>query len=654
MRQAVLTPGQGGYYTNVDSEHLKPYDLLTAQNCYWDGHLRKRNGIGVYATNSWATADVVQGYHRLYVSTDTAWYAVMAVDDGSTVIFYYSTSTGATAIDTSYTWTTGNEVEMDSMDGEVIAVNGTDKPAYIYHDGSGWVIDDLEIYDTRTRATTNWFAGYLDASGVAASVTTGYIDDSTDARDEGTDDFDLNQNVASDGIWVACDYTFNRLYLYGVDTLASDLVLNYEYYKGSGTWGTCSMVTSLSLDVATGTLTVEWNYPTDWAVADSSLSTDQLDNRYVFRMYFTTNPSATTVCDYLDVAHTQYLTQIFDDERPRTVRVHKNHFFLGFENTLNHSPYHQATGWRAGDVYYFEEGGTRINALEPHGEYLAVVKDGGIHGVFGNSFANFYQKYLTKGGTISGRSVIAKGTNLFMANKDGIYRWDGTERLKISKHIQDDYDSLVASNVAMDIAGEKVIAIDYQGWIYISFPSNSTTLIFDPDTCRIDDFGDGRVSFYKFDNYRADIFSYHNGAGDNGYLIAVANFAPPMLQRCNSAVYETYDNISATVAIDMQMQTPYFPMENFEEAKHYGRVKPKLGEVASPTNAACVFTIYGQDGTSSAVTTFTVATGSGWWSTDVSIPYELDGKAIGFKIQHNQISAFKVAGLSLDYEPRSF
>ena len=642
MKQAIINGFQGGYYTNVPSEQLKPYDLLTALNCYWDSSLRKRNGIGVYATNSWATANVVQGYHRLYVATNTAWHSVMAVDNGSTVIFYTSTSTGATAIDTSYTWTTGNKVEMDSMDGGVGIVNGVDKPAYAYHDGSGWIIDNWEIYDTRIRATTNWFAGYLDASGVAASVTTGYIDDSTDARDAGTDDFDLNQAVASDGVWAACDYTFNRLRLYGVETLASDLVLNYEYYKGSGVWGTCSMVTSLGLDVATGTLTVEWNYPTDWVAADSDLSTDQLDNRYVFRMYFTTNPSATTVCDYLDVAHTQYLTEIFDFEYPRTIKVHKNHFFLGFENIANHSPYHQATGWRAGDVYYFTEGGRRVEALETHGEYLAVVKDGGIHGIFGNSFANFYQKYLTKGGTVSTRSVITKGADLFMADVDGIYRWDGTSRLKISKHIQDDYDSFVTSNIA---------SIDYKGWIYMSFPSNSTTLIFDPDTFRTDDFGDGRVSFYKFDNYRADMFAYHDGAGDNGYLLAVGNFGPPMLQRCDSG---TNDNVSAAVAIDYQMLTPYFPMENFEEVKHYGRVKPKLGEVASATSAGYVFTIYGQDGTSTAVTTFTVATGSGWWSTDVSIPYNLDGKAIGFKIQHNLLSAAKVAGFALDYEPRRY
>jgi hypothetical protein len=403
------------------------------------------------------------------------------------------------------------------------------------------------------------------------------------------------------------------------------------------------MVTSLALDTATGTLTVEWNYETDWAVADTSLSTAQLDNRYVMRMYFTTNPSATTVCDYLAVGHTQYLTQIFDDERPSSVRVHKNHYFLGFENTINHSPYHQATSWRAGDVYYFEEGGRNIKAMESHGEYLAVLKDGGIHGIFGNSFANFYQKYLVKGGTVSGRSVVARGQDLFMADLDGIYRWNGSERLKLSKHIQTDYDSYVTSNVA---------AVDYKGTIYMSFPSNSTTLIFDPDTFRTDEFGDGRVSFYKFDNYRADIFCYEGGAGDNGYLIAPANFSTPMLQRCDNGAY---DNISANTAINMIMKTPYYPAGNFEAIKHYGRVKPKLGEVASTTQAAYVFTIYGQDGTSSAVTTFTVANGSGWWSTDVSVPYTLDGKGIGFQIQHNDgIGAAKVAGIALEYEPRRF
>jgi len=638
MRTIAIDDFRGGYFTNVPSEHLKPNELLTALNCYWDTTLEKRNGIGMYATNSWAASDVIQGYFRCYVPTTTSWLTILAVDDGSTVGFYSSTGTGVSAIDSSYTWTTGNKVEMDAIGGEVIAVNGVDKPAFLYHDGSGWIIDDLEIHDTRVRATTNWFAGYFDKSG--SDVASLYIDDSTDARDEGT--FDLNQATASDGIWVACDYTFNKIEFTEVDTLASDLALNYEYYKGSDTWGTCSIVTGLALGAATGTLTVEWNYPTDWVVADSDLSTDQLDNRYVFRMYFTTAPSTTAVCDYLTVKHTQYLTQIFDDERPKTVKVHKNHYFLGFENTVNHSPYHKATSWRAGDVYYFEEGGREIKALESHGESLSIVKDGGIHGIFGNSFANFYQKYLVPGGTVSGRSVVVRDQDMFMMDRDGIYRWDGAQRLKVSKHIQNDIDSWVTSNVA---------SVLYRGWIYMSFPSNSTTLIFDPDTFREDDMGDGRVSFWKFDNYRADIFAYHGGAGDTGYLVAAANFGPPMLQRCNNG---TDDSVSSTVAINMQVQTPYYSMGNFEKIKHFGRVKPKVGEVASATGAAYVLTVYGQDGTSSAVTTMTAAVGSGWWSTDVSVPYELDGKGIGFKIQHNQLGAAKIAGFALDYELRRY
>lgn len=640
MSIAVFGDFRGGYFTDVPSELMKDNELLTGLNCYWENGVRKRNGISNYATNSWATGVAVRGYHRLWVATLSAWYTILAIDDASAVTLYYSTSTGATQIaSTTYIFTTGYNVEMDSLAGEVFAVNGVDKPLIVYAT-SGFVVNTLEAHDTKTRATANWAAGYYNATGTTTDLI--WVDDTTDFKDAGTDDAILNAVIDNDGFWVACDYTFNRVRLYGSSALATDLVATYEYYKGSGTWGTCTMLSSLTLDAAATAHTLEWNYPTAWVVADANIQTTQTEGRYVFKVAFTTYPSATIDCDYIDVAHTQYLSQIFDFEKPRTVRVHKNHIFLGFENVINHSPYNQASGWRAGDVYYFEEGGRRIEAMVSHGDYLAVVKDGGIHGIFGDSYANFYQKYLSPGGTTAGKSVVNLGAYLFMADVDGIYRWDGEQRLKISKHIQTDYDNFSVSNVA---------GIAYKGYVYLSFPSGTNTLIFDPDTYRTDDMGDGRVSFWKFDNYRVERFCYHGGAGDSGYLIGVANVTDnAMLLRCDSG---SYDSISATTAIDMQFQTKYFAFGNFELTKRYGRLKPKL-QNQTANGVTYVVTMYGEDGTQSSSATFTVATGTGWWSSDIKTPYNIDGKSFGLKIQHNSITAAKIAGFSLDYQARRY
>jgi hypothetical protein len=129
MKQLDLYDFRGGLCDNVLNERMADNELRTADNCWWKNGLEKRAGVTMYAQGSLTSANTIQGFHRVYVATDTAWHTLLAIDDGSTTLFFGGSTTAHTSLDSSYTWTTGKKVEFDSMDGEVIAVNGTDKPA---------------------------------------------------------------------------------------------------------------------------------------------------------------------------------------------------------------------------------------------------------------------------------------------------------------------------------------------------------------------------------------------------------------------------------------------------------------------------------------------------------------------------------------------
>ena len=296
-------------------------------------------------------------------------------------------------------------------------------------------------------------------------------------------------------------------------------------------------------------------------------------------------------------------------------------------------------------MFWFEEGGNQLQAMVSHGDMLAVFKNTALYGVFGNSFANFYSKYLSGHGTKARRSPVSVPGKLFYWAIDGIRMWDGSKDLSVSKHIQTDIDTYSTVDIASTL---------YKGYAYMASPGNNACLLFDPDTFRYNDMGDGRVSFFKYSNYRVDQFLYEDGAGDHGYLLGISNSASTTAAMIVKLDNDTFDNLGTTATVSARLQTKYYSFGDDGAVKRYTRFKPIIAEVASVTSAAHTLTIYADSGKKSAVATLTIAKGTGYWATDMGFPYTVDGRNLSFDIRHAQLLGTRLVGYSLGFEKRYY
>lgn len=630
---------RGGYHTDTLPELMKDNDLTVAENCQWRKCLQKRNGISTYSTTSFAGFTGMKGGWRAKING--AWTTIIALDTGAAVNFYQGTGTTFTAIDNTFAFTTGYDVEFDDMNGFIIAVNGKDKPAIIYYD-SGFVVKNLETYDTRTREKSEWYAGQYTAIGTV------FTDDTTDAQDAGTDDFQVCSTNNGDGCFIACDVAFNKVIFRGCQQAAgSPASISYQYWNGTA-WASPTVTTTPNWTAAEGDKALEFSIPLDadgvlsWEPYDQSTSVF-LANKYVLRITFGTAPSGAFSADYIDVYHTQYLTQIMQDERPQCVRVHNSRVVFAAGNTINMSPYNMVTGWREGEVEYFAEGGSKITALISYFDALLVFKENTIFLFTGTSYENWQRsRPLSHVGTIAKRSPVMVGSYVFFMAIDGIYVWNGNESVKISKHIKTDIDSYTLTNSC---------GISYQNENWLSFPTNSITLTADADTIRDDPSGDKLASFFKFTGYKINGFIYNKGAGDNGYLLGIVDQTTPYLVRCD---YGATDNLGSATPIDWKMQTKYFNQGNFMLKKLISRLWLKFKQVSAGAGAVHVLTAYSDDGEVNTAVNINVTTGSGYYREMIKLPYTADGKNIAFHLRHNTATAAALTGFSLEVSGRSF
>jgi hypothetical protein len=631
---------QGGYHTDTLNELMKDNELRVAENCQWRNGLQKRNGLTKYSTTNLSAFTGMRGGIRVYINS--AWTTIAALDTGSVINFYQGTGTTIAAIDNTYAFTTGYNVEFSALNEFIIAVNGVDKPAIIYY-SSGFLVKNLETYDTRTRTSTEWDAGQYTAVGTV------FTDDSTDAQDAGTDDFQVCSTTNGDGCFISCDLTFNKVIFKGCQQAAgSPASITYQYWNGTA-WTSLTLTSTPAWTTAEGDKTLEFNIPLDsngeflWEPYDQSTAT-YLSNKYVILILFGTAPSSAFSADYLQVYHTQYLTQIMENERPQFVITHNSRIVFAASNTINMSPYNSVTGWREGEIEYFGEGGKQIISMISYFDALLVFKEDTIFLFTGTSYENWQRsRSLSHIGTIANRSPVMVGRYVFFVAIDGIYAWDGNEAVKISKHIKTDITSYTLTNAC---------GICYQNEYWVSFPTNSVTLSFDPDTIRDDEMGDKRASFFKFLTYKVHGFIYNKGSGDNGYLLGIVDQATPYIARCD---YGAVDNLTGSdTAIDMKMQTRYFDWGHFMLKKYIGRIWLKIKQVSGSTGATHTLTIYSDDGTVNTVVTLTVSTGTGFYKTLITPPYTCDGKNLSFHLRHNAATAAALTGFSLEVKERSF
>lgn len=631
---------RGGYVTSRPNHLMLDSELHKAQDCQWRGELKKRNGLVKYSTSDWAAfTSGCKGGIRAYING--GWYTVVALDDGSDVNFYYGTTTTFTAIDNTFDWTTGQNVEMAYLNGYIVAVNGTDKPAVIYY-SSGWVVKNLEELDTRTRDDSSWYAGQY------TTATATFTDDTTDAQDAGADDFQVGNTTNNDGCFVSCTMPFTKVTFKSVQQAGGSPVATYKYWNGTA-WAAVTTVSAPTWTAAEGDKDLEFNIPLDsdgallWSTYAESTS-EHLSNKYILLIQFSTAASGAFSADELEVYHTQYLTQIMENDKPKHVVTHGNRVHMSAGNVMNISPYNAVTGWRAGEVDYFAEGGQEILAMISHADYLAVFKAGTIYSFSGNSYQNWVRSDpLTTVGTTSGRSVAMVGGFLFFVGRDGIYAFDGKEATKVSKHIQSDIDSWTLTDAC---------AVRYQNEYWVSFPTNSVTLTADPDTFRRDDAGDVAVSFFKFTTYKVSQFIYNFGDGDNGYLLGIVSGNPPYIARCDNG---TQDNLAGTATnITMTARTKYYDGKDPMTEDFYKRVRLMLKQVTATAGRSHTVMLYGEHGTVTASQTVKPAVGSGYDVFALSVPYKMDGQNIGVEITHSGSTSAAVAGVSFLSDRRAF
>jgi hypothetical protein len=626
MKRSVmaLRDFSGGYATDIPPELMPDNMLEAAENCYWDNALQKRGG----AAALYNTPYTIRGRIRVYWNGE--WVTVVALETGFVYFFTVDDSGSFSNIDSSYSFTGGHDVEMAELNGQIVAVNGVDKPALLYYDSGAQVVD-LEAFDSRQRDNIDWYAGQADP-------TPTFTNDTTDAQDAGAGDFEVMNASGGSGFYVGGVVRFNKIVLKNCEA-AGDPEPVCEYYGRSG-WTTITPLTAPDFTAA-GDKTFEFDLPFttvngervfDWVLYDGGAD-ESYTNRYVIRILFNSPPGVRSA-DSLEVHHTQYLTDIMRGDIPHGVCEHGGRIFLAAGINVNYSPYGSVTGWYEYGTEYFSKGGPRILKMLTHKDYLLVVKGAYLYALRGTSYENWVVEPLAPIGTVSAKSVAAVAQEVYFLGPDSvIYGWDGANYIKLTKHIRSDIASFTQTNATGAL---------YMGRYYIAFPDDSVILWFDPDTIRKDGEGDGVVSVWKYTGVSAQWMGWQNGSGDNRKFVAVGDSGIIELENGNP-----YDGSGTAIA--MSATTKEYSLGAFLTHKSVGRVKPEVTASGSWT-----FTMYADHAARSMSQTLRSGTGGGFYSEDISLPYTMDGKTLQFQLANSTTNEATIYGLAFDAVARRF
>jgi len=651
-----FTNFRGGYATDIPVGEMADFELLQADNCYWREGITKRMGKGSYT--SW-TGTAVKAAIRSRI--DSTLYTIVAVDTTSSGIqLMIGTDTAFSTISmastTALTLTTAAQVQFAYLDNKIVAVDGVDEPYVIYACQSATVVGDtIEHYDTRQMDDSDWVAGFVEAT-LTNSAWGGYRygDDTDDAQSSTTVDFALATATITSGFYIACNHTFNYVKVYGAQSIPT-VTLAYYYHGHTATMSASETWVSFTpIDpptwTAAGDKVIELAWPADPTTGESLYTvvpdcSYNIAGRYAWRALTVTQPSASAAyCTGFRADHTQYLSQILLDDKPDTISVHKSHVFLGMGNWMRVSPYNQVRGWRESDKEYFPG---LIKQMVTQGDGLVVLLDNALYGITGNSWANWATQFLTaERGAMSKWGAVVVGDELYFMARDGIYKWSGSSLTKVSKHIRTDIDAEDASICA---------AVNYKGEAWFAYPTSGHVYLFDPDTFRTDDVGDGRVSFWKFPTYTASLFMPYVDKGDSGYLMAICNDSPPRLDRCE---YDDVDCVSGTTAtIPLTMMTKYFDFDNPHQMKTFRRIKPKVLQATTTAGGYYNLRFYRQDkfgGASYSVATITATLGTSEYGKELALPPRIDGKTFSLYVNHDAQTKARFLGFAIEVEGRKF
>ena len=634
MKPKTFIDFRGGYHTDTPPSLMRENEMQACENLQWRDGLVKRNGIRRYSSTTFTGS--LKGGIATYLNSN--YKTILAQDDGAATTFFHGNADTFTSLSVNFTTGKG-KVYFTDVNQQVVAANGFDDPIVITNTGS-WTVETIDAKDARDLDNIDWWAGQWD-DGAATEC----VDDTADAQSTTASDYNLATTTNNDGFYVASDFTFNKITMYGSEQFGGSPVAEYRYSKDDETWDTLTLTTTPTWTDAEANKDMVFTVPSDWGRATSDMVDDaNATGRYVIRVRFTTAPSGAADCDYLSLHHTKKFTEITDGEKANYLVTHKNRCFMSFENSVlvYYSPPNVVTGWRIDEVEYFLEGGETVTGLISFRDYLVVFKENAMYGYFGDSFANFRREKLSDIGTISHRSAAVVGDYLIRVAYDGIYAFDGERDVKVSKHIQTDFDTL---------SGNQAAAVEYQNEYWVAFPINNVILTMDPDTIRKDDAGDFIGAFYKFTgtgDVRVEQFIKRLGTYDTGILQGLCNKpAAPYLSRVDNGA----DDDSST-AISTDFQTAY--LFNNGHIHRHRRFKVVLNEVATTTASAHTLSFHADYGDRTATTTLTVSKGSSYETHEVTMPYAIDGHNVSVRIQNGTNFSCGILQFSLDYENRRF
>jgi hypothetical protein len=581
VRSQVYTPSSGGPLTAETSFHLE------------------------HSTNGSTWTNTASGL----ATTQDAWEAIEAYDrvesTGQGIQVYFNIATAA-----------ANTEFIDVDDIHVFRI----------------VCETLDNFNAATRGNTTWKAGQFDASGTGDTL---WIDDTTDAQDTGDDnDFQLGNTTANDGHFISCDLTFTKVVYTGAQQAGGSPVVSYQYYNGTS-WIDLSLITTPSFTAAAGDRTLEFDYPTDWALYD--LNEDYVKGRYVIRVRFTTAASGAFSADSVTVSHTQLLTQFMGDLRPELCYVHNNRMFLAAGEFLFFSLYRQLNNWDSRNIEYFHEGGRKITGLKTLGTFLCVFAETAINGFFGDSYLNWSKKTLAQKGTKENRSIVEAKGMLYFVSDDGLYAFNGNEAVSVSNHCRTDFDAFTLTGAC---------AVNHKNQVMISFPASSTVWRFNPESLKQVRDQEWEVALFKWDNFRVDQYTVQNGAGDDDKVIASDNGSTKQMLQVERTDQE-YD-LSST-AITATLETGYYIEKDVLQDKIYGAAIFKVSK-----NGDYAYTFGTNEGDVTVTGTMSSGSGSTPYTERFGLPYTLDGKDLNFKLVHATTAACEILALAYEYEGGAF
>ena len=179
--------------------------------------------------------------------------------------------------------------------------------------------------------------------------------------------------------------------------------------------------------------------------------------------------------------------------------------------------------------------------------------------------------------------------------------------------------------------------------------------MFDPDTVRLDEMGDGRVSFFNNDyvSYFDEIFK-HRGADDVGGIYALAR-GTDLVQEIQLDT-GTYDWITSTLPITMDIVTKRYDFGQPHVSKIFRNVKIGLSDVSATSGSDYAVIMSGQDKYATTTSTHVASVGVAGQIrfVDITPKHEMDGKTISFTIAHTATTSAAIYGLSVDYEGRRY